>query len=64
MVFVSAYSPKKGYFVTIFEDITVRKLAENNLQKKFEELEKMNQLMIGRELKMVELKKQVESLRK
>ena len=29
---VSAYSPNKGYFVTIFEDITSRKEAENEIQ--------------------------------
>jgi PAS domain S-box-containing protein len=30
---VSAYSPKKGYFVSIFEDITERKQAEEQLKK-------------------------------
>ncbi|MDO9576261.1 MAG: response regulator [Candidatus Cloacimonadales bacterium] len=30
---VNAYSPQKGYFVTIFEDITERKHAEEELQK-------------------------------
>ena len=29
---VSAYSPKKGYFVSIFEDITERKKAEDSLR--------------------------------
>jgi PAS domain S-box-containing protein len=28
---ISAYSPKKGYFITIFEDITERKKAEKSL---------------------------------
>jgi len=50
---VSAYSPKKGYFVTIFEDIT-------EIKDKLNEIDKMNKLMIGRELKMVELKKELE----
>jgi PAS domain S-box-containing protein len=62
--YVSVYSPQKGYFVTIFEDITARKLAEDNLNKKFAELEEMNKLMVGRELKMVELKKQIGLLQK
>ena len=31
-VHTSAYSPKKGYFVAIFEDITERKKAEENLK--------------------------------
>jgi PAS domain S-box-containing protein len=30
---VSSYSPKKGYFVSIFEDITERKQAEETLKK-------------------------------
>jgi len=36
---VVAYSPEKGYFATIFEDITERKLAEIALNEKNEELE-------------------------
>lgn len=50
---VTAYSPKNGYFVTIFEDIT-------DIKNKIDEIEKMNKLMIDRELKMVELKKKLE----
>jgi PAS domain S-box-containing protein len=60
---VSAYSPAKGYFVTLFEDITSYKEAEKRLQEKFEELEKMNKMMVGRELKMAELKEQIEGLK-
>ena len=37
---VSAYCPEKGYFVTLFEDITERKKAEEALKKVNEELEK------------------------
>jgi PAS domain S-box-containing protein len=37
---VSAYCPEKGYFVTIFEDITERKKVEEALKKANEELEK------------------------
>ena len=36
---VSAYSPRKGYFVAIFDDITERKKAEEALSKLNEELE-------------------------
>lgn len=53
---VSAYSPKPGYFVAIFKDITSQVEKEKELEEKIMELEKMNKLMIGRELKMLELK--------
>jgi PAS domain S-box-containing protein len=36
---ISVYSPEQGYFVTIFEDITERKWAEESLRKLNEELE-------------------------
>ncbi|MFA6547599.1 MAG: PAS domain S-box protein [Candidatus Magasanikbacteria bacterium] len=40
-------------------DITARKKAESQLKEKMEELEKMNQAMIGRELEMVKLKEKI-----
>ncbi len=36
---VSAYCPKKGYFVALFEDITERKKAEGAVAKKQDELQ-------------------------
>ncbi len=36
---VSAYSPEKGYFISLLEDITERKWAEESLHKLNEELE-------------------------
>ena len=39
---VSAYSPKKGYFITIFEDITEKKRSEKELRDYAEELERSN----------------------
>ena len=46
----------------IVRDITERKKAEEELKKRSEEAEKFNQFAIGRELKMIELKKEVNEL--
>ena len=43
-------------------DITDRKLAEEALKQKAIELERFNVLMVGRELKMIDLKKEINSL--
>jgi len=43
-------------------DITERKRAEEKLEKKIEELRRFNEMTVERELKMVELKKEVNSL--
>ena len=44
-------------------DVTRRKLAEQKLQKRTNEYERMNKLMVGRELRMVELKKEIRKLK-
>lgn len=53
---VTSFSPKKGQFVTLFEDVTLRKEAEDKLKEILDETKKMNEIMIGREMKMIELK--------
>jgi PAS domain S-box-containing protein len=51
------------YLLGISEDITERKKAEQEFQEKVAELEKMNKIMLDRELKMVELKKEISDLK-
>ncbi len=52
----------KGY-VAIEDDITEKKKSDLVLNENLEKLEKLNSLMVGRELKMAELKKEIESLK-
>lgn len=54
----------RKHLIESFFDITVRKRAEEELKKRAEELEKMNRFMVGRELDMIELKKEVNQLLK
>jgi two-component system, cell cycle sensor histidine kinase and response regulator CckA len=50
------------YLQAIVRDITKRKQAEDAIQDKANELQRFNKLMIGRELKMIELKKEINQL--
>ena len=45
------------------EDITERKQAEEELKKRVDELERFHDLTVDRELKMVELKEEIEALK-
>ncbi|MDH3973459.1 MAG: PAS domain S-box protein [Deltaproteobacteria bacterium] len=70
-VVVEAYShpvfDDKGEVIQIIEytiDITERKKMEEKLKQNIDELERFNRLMVGRELKMGELKKENERLRR
>ena len=57
-------SQKPLYFVTEIENIEKRKEIENELKARLEELEKLNKLLVGRELKMIDLKNTIERLKK
>ncbi|MGI5961043.1 MAG: PAS domain S-box protein [Methanomassiliicoccaceae archaeon] len=70
----SVYRDDSGNIIGVFaaaRDITARKLFENELKEQREremerllELEKFQRLTVGRELKMVELKKEIAALKK
>jgi len=51
-------------FQVIARDLSARKAMELEKEKYFKEVEKLNEFMVGRELKMKELKKENEALKK
>lgn len=51
-----------GTFQCLMKDITDRKMAEEALKQKIAELERFNNLTVDRELKMIEMKKEVNLL--
>jgi len=53
---------KNPYFDCTIMDITDRKRAEDELKKRMRELEIFQKVAVGRELKMVELKKRIKEL--
>ena len=61
---LSAIKTNEGWnAVGVVRDISERKALEEKLRTKLDELERMNNLMVGRELKMEELRKEVRRLR-
>lgn len=61
---ISVFSPKLDYFVAVFENITDQKKIEEELRAKISELERFVKLTVDRELKMKELKKEIEENKK
>lgn len=47
----------------VYKDITIESQSKKNLTSRNQELEKLNSLMVDRELKMIELKKQIKKLK-
>jgi PAS domain S-box-containing protein len=58
---VRAFKVGEGLGI-VFADITERKRAEEALAQRVEELERFHRLAVGRELRMIELKRQVNDL--
>jgi PAS domain S-box-containing protein len=58
------YEKKIIGYVFIFRDISTRKENEQIIEQRAQELEKMNKAMVGRELKLVELKSELDKLKK
>ncbi|MEI6326759.1 MAG: PAS domain S-box protein [Candidatus Roizmanbacteria bacterium] len=61
---LSAWQDETGrpFFTAIIRDISERKRSALELDKKIAELQKMNEFLIDREIKMVALKKQINEL--
>ncbi len=58
------YKLSNGEIVASYSDVTAQKQAEEQLIKRAEEIEKFNNLMVGRENRMAEMKKEIEKLKK
>jgi PAS domain S-box-containing protein len=56
------FRPVPGQFGVLVTDITERKLAEEALRASNQELTRFNEAMVGRELRMIELKREVNAL--
>lgn len=57
------FKDDQGMVVAIYRDISEHITLELDLREKVAQLEKINNLMVGRELKMIELKKEIERLK-
>ncbi|MGB7957412.1 MAG: PAS domain S-box protein [Minisyncoccia bacterium] len=63
-VFITFTKGEDQFLMVIVHDVWKTKTMEEALEKKIAELAATNKLMVGRELKMLELKEQIETLKK
>ncbi|ABR54055.1 putative PAS/PAC sensor protein [Methanococcus vannielii SB] len=61
---VRAFQTLENSIAVSFVDVTEKKLAEESLKKRNEELERFERVVIERELKMIELKEKISKLEK
>ena len=59
---ISVYSPGENMFATMFADISERKQAEMLMHEHQEKLERFNKMAVGRELAMIDLKREINAL--
>jgi len=59
---IAAYSTERDHFTAVFDDITLRKHVEKDLQESNRDLTRFNTASVGRELRMIDLKQEVNEL--
>lgn len=60
---VAAYSPGFGYFVSVFEDITEKKQAEEELKKQVKQMEFIGRVNLKRHKELMKMEDEIEKLR-
>lgn len=60
---ISVYSPKPDHFVAVFDVITERKRAEEAVKAQLDELQRWHEATLGREDRILDLKREVNGLR-